>query len=219
MLRKLDHDDGGCLRSTKMKSCVRSIIYCSVVLILNISTANADIVVVSATPREKYTYTAKLPGEWSQVPAVSGTQLTYALTWGTPLARTCTFKSDDAPPEWDITTNEKAKNLSNSLIYMLRSNPERILHSIRQRVPNISLENFYTTYGEDNVKLTLVYSYDDAGIISGQKMTLRSIVYETQFFSTGVFIQVTCNMLRDSYGVDSEELFRKIRDSVGLQSR
>lgn len=208
-----------CSRSPKIESSVWGIIFFCAALISDMSFAHADIVVLSATPRHEYTYTARLPGEWSQVPAVSGTQLTYALNWGTPLARTCTFKSHDAPPKLAITSKEKANTVSNYFLHMIRSQPEIILHNLRQRVPNLTLENFYTTYGEDNVKLTLIYSYDDSGIINDQKMTIRSIVYETQFFSTGIIVQVTCNMLRDTYDVSSEELFRNIRDSIGLRSK
>jgi hypothetical protein len=83
----------------------------------------------------------------------------------------------------------------------------------------LSLEDFYTTYGEDDVKMTLVYSLDDAGIIAGERIKVRSIVYETQFLSTGVFVQVTCSMLRDRFDVNSEQLFRNIRDSVAVGSR
>lgn len=200
-----------------MRVCV--IALCCVLFTFDISFAHGDVVVLSPTSRQKYTYTAKLPGEWTQVPAVSGTQLTYALTWGTSLARPCTFRSDDVPPNWDISSEDKARNFSNSILYALRSQPKRFLHDLRERVPNISLENFYTTYGDDNVKLTLVYSYDDSGMISSKQVSVRSIVYETQLFAAGVFVQVTCNMLRDSYDVNNERLFRNIRDSLAVFSR
>ena len=180
--------------------------------------AAADMSFSQRSPRNIVSYSAVRPGLWARVPDTSGAQVAYGQAMGTPRQIICVFLADDRPTPlpfsnqsgWTYALKERFQR-------NMRNNPQKTFRWLMKRFSNVTIEGSFVTASTDDMAFTVIFSYDEIGIVEGQTFTLRALGYQTQTMTRFAAINTSCVTPRKAYDAKQDRILRQIRDSVTVR--